>query len=428
MNQKKIMIWALGTISAGEITIAAKFIELLSPSLYDVVYLLTEHYENVLTDNVKRYALKPNEGKRLNQSVILHAIEEFKPDYFFLSDPYTAHFASSWTGFSFFEIKECGISIIGLDEYNCKEYKRKKDYYGGMLVSDRDLIDECDYILQNVPVNPIQKTDKPNVFRYSLIKKEDITVERKTDIRREVNEELGTDKNCKLLMLPVSSWESVNMNRLPILDGFIENIIELLLFYLSQVDSEDSLCLLHVGKQKISYHDQEKLQYRNIPSLDSEMYNKCIVASDVFFSFNAVSVSLSKAVLNNVPSILMLNEKVLNFDKLEETLNKLPEQYQKIAKRIHIVYPYYASTFGWHNFLKPVIEQNSYYELITKVPIFSFSKMKNAIRKALDNEDYGEKIAPYREQLLMLSDPNQIMNDIVNLEGQKEDEDETRNY
>lgn len=407
------MVWTLGTISAGEISIAVKFTQGLSEELFDVMYLLPKHYQNVLPENTKRFVLNTEDSKSVNQKKIQSIIDEFSPDFFFLSDPYTAHFASSWTGYSFTNIKEFNIPIIGLDEYDGKEFKRKKDYYGGMLVNDRDLIEECDYLLQDVPVNPMNNYADDRMWRYSLFCEEDIKISKKEQNRKFINKELGIDDDCKLIMLPVSSWESVNMNRLPILEGFIDNLLDLVLFYLDELKLNEKICLLHVGKQKVTYNPTGSIIYKNVSSMNSELYEKCIISSDVFMSFNAVSVSLSRAILNQVPSILMVNDKVLNFDLLEDTIKKLPDKYGEIVRRIHIAYPYYASTFGWKKFIKPIMENNDYYDLFTTVPVFSYSKMKEAISDALDANMYfqekSEKLNAYLKQLLELESPNEIM-------------------
>lgn len=100
INRKAILVWTMGTISAGEISIAVKFTEKLSAEEYDIVYLLPKHYKAVLPVNTKSITLDPSDDKNKNRSIIENVIHDFKPDYIFLSDPYTAHFASSWTGFS----------------------------------------------------------------------------------------------------------------------------------------------------------------------------------------------------------------------------------------------------------------------------------------------------------------------------------------
>jgi len=413
MNQKRLLVWTLGTISAGEISIAVKFTRSLSEEMFDVMYLIPEHYKNVLPPGTKCFTLDPEDNKHLNKEKITSLINDYSPDFFFLSDPYTAHFASAWTGYSYTDIKALGIPVIGLDEYDMKKFKRKKDYYGGKIVSDRDLIEECDYLLQDVPVNPLVEECDDRTFKYSLFEKADIDITNKKPVRQEVNETLGLDEDCKLIMLPVSTWESVNMHRFSILEGFIENLLELVLFYLDELKLRDKVCLLHVGKQKISYNSTGSVIYKNVKSMDSELYEKCIVSCDVFMSFNAVSVSLSRAILNRVPSVLMVNEKVLNFEMLEETVQKLPQKYGDIVRRIRIAYPFYASTFGWRKFINPIVENNDYYELFKTVPVFSFSKMKTAIAESLDYERYysdkTEKLDDYIRLLMQLESPDKIM-------------------
>jgi len=415
----RILIYAAGTISAGEITIASKFASGLDPNEHSTVYILPCHYEKVLDERAHKFLIDPKDGPQKNKSIIYSIVKNFNPDYILLADPYTCHFASSWSGINFDGFKTLGVSLIGLDEYNYASEQRRVDYYGGVVTRCRDILNECSYIIQDVPTNQ-NYSDAKNIWQYSLFSEEEMSgaaAGNKELLRRQLKDDLRIPERGKLVFLPVSAWEYVNMHRLPILEGFINELVMLVVHYVNEVCAD---CIfVHIGKYpaKVSC-DELQLEYLHFSSMNSETYNKIIDASDLFITFNTISVSLSRAVLHRIPSIAFVNEKMVDFVKLGNSLQKLPAWYQKIAESIQLAYPYSASTFGWREFLKPLFKNNKYFNLFIRAPVFSYSKAKEAIRTALCDPMsfavYNRGITEYIEQLLKLKSPAEIMKEICN--------------
>lgn len=422
MGKIKLLVYAVGTISAGEITIALGFTNRLDKKTYEITYMIPEHYSNLIPEDSLMILLDTKNNSSNNKQIILDFIENYNPNYILLADMYTAHFASSWTGINFDTIKSFGIPIIGLDEYGYYDNFRDKDYYGGLKTRSRDLINECEFIIQDIPINKIG-IQKQNVWGYSLYGKEQIDNKYHTsenfDKKNLFLKEMGISDDKKLVVIPTSTWEVINMHRLPILDGFLQNCIKLVINYVNYIYKD--AVIVHIGKEQISKWALDSsldygIEYINYPKLESQTYNRFIDMADLFITFNAVSVSLSRAVLNKVPAIAFYNPLVINYENLSESLGKLPNWYGKIANEIGIAYPFQASTFGWNQFLNPLIENNPYYDLFLRAPIFSFSKSIESIALGLNREKYNlkfmRKIDKYIEALARIKSPNEIMMEI----------------
>ncbi|MDF2520685.1 MAG: hypothetical protein K0R84_1313 [Clostridia bacterium] len=414
---RRIAVYAAGTISAGEITIASRFASQLSPEHYHVTYIIPRHYEKILPPSTDKLLLDPVDGAGINKRRILGFLNEYRPDFILLADPYTCHHASSWTGLSFDAVKAAGIPTIGLDEYNYRSTRASVDYYGGIKTRCRDLLSECDFSIQDVPVNLIEQKGE-NIWKFSLFDNNEILrflEEDKEKLKRQIKADLKMKQDEKLVFLAVSSWEHANMHRLPVLDGFIVNLSRLLLHYLEEVSPDCTF--IHVGQEALEPLEDSRIKYIHHTGIPSEEYNRLIDASDLFITFNLVSVTLSRAVLRETPAIVFQNDKIIDFSALQDTVKRMPDWYQHITKGIKIAYPFKASVFGWCSFLKPLLEKNSYFDLFSQVPVFSYSKAKKAIETVLYDEAYNrqyrDKLKLYLRQLEEIQSPDEIMDCMV---------------
>ncbi len=414
---KRLVVYAVGTISAGEITIASRFAGQLSAEKYEVVYVVPKHYEKILPNSTYKLFLEPKHGAAVNKKRILQFLTEHRPDFILLADPYTCHHASSWTGISFDTIKSMGIPTIGLDEYNYQSTRTAVDYYGGIKTRCRDLLGECDFGIQDVPVN-LMNNRAQNIWKFSLFNHEEIVSFinfEKDKLKAQVKDRLGMKQEDKLVFLAVSSWEYANMHRLPMLDGFIGNLSKLLMNYLNEVSPDCTF--IHVGQEALEPIKGSSIRYIHYTGIPSEEYNRLIDASDLLVTFNLVSVTLSRAVLRRTPAIVFQNDKIIDFSTLQDTLKKLPDWYQSITNDIQVAYPFKASIFGWCSFLKPLLEDNSYFDLFLQTPVFSYSKAKKAIETVLYDEayyrQYNERLELYLDELKDIQSPDEIMDCMI---------------
>ncbi len=410
----KIAFITLGTESAGEMTIALEFAVRLPADLFDIIFLVPRKFAFFFRDKRQRfnhYSLNPKKGKEKNREEILNFFKTQKPHMAVVSDPYTMEYAFSWSGFRFSHLKELGIPVVGVDEFEYPSTDYRIDYYGGLVKQLPPFIEQCDVILRNCPLN-VPRVTSQKIKNYSFIggnKK----LSRK--IRKTVRENLGIAEEEKMIFFATSIWEHMILNKIAPLATFLKWRPIIFENYLNLVKGK--VTLVHVGPDPFGVNTNrfKCLNLKNVAPLD---YEKYLLSSDLFITFNIVSVTLSKAVFGEVPSIVLQNDKVINFKKLQDRLTQMPGWYQDMANEVKKVFPFRTSSFGWHEFLKPVLRDNDYLNTFLRVPFFKMDEVVSSIGMLLFDSaaaaSLKEKQQLYVENMLRLPTPGKVIEEIIN--------------
>jgi hypothetical protein len=169
------------------------------------------------------------------------------------------------------------------------------------------------------------------------------------------------------------------------------------------------LTVVHLGPKKWKFPIQEPLYYYYVNSMKTEplLYFDTLHHADLFCGTNAVSVTLSTAVHFQTPSILLQNEKAIDFSSLGRVLPKMPQWYQEMARDIRKVGTFRMFPWGWYRFLEPVFERNPYTECFVTAPILKPKQTMNILRQYLTDEmsiqQLKDKQACYSETLKKLA-------------------------
>ncbi|EGD47000.1 hypothetical protein Cpap_1195 [Ruminiclostridium papyrosolvens DSM 2782] len=409
----KIVFVVLGEISAGELTIAYEFASRLLPNQFDSYFLIPEKNKSFLEDNgMKYFALSIWEDPERNKKNINKFLNNISPDYFIVSDVYTLEYSQAWTGLNYKSLQEYGVPIIGIDEYEYLSTDYNIDYYGGIVKAVPDLLDHCDYVLRNCPLNTVRPS-KPNVKYFSLCRN---NLSLNSIEKYKIRQELEIDDDEKVIFIPNSKWEMLNVHRLPALGVFQKSLPVLLSNYLCSVHGK--ITILHVGPEKWTGIEKSNVKYHNFNYLPPQIFNSYLLASDLFITTNVVSVTLSRAVFGTVPSIVFQNYKRIDFSKLKGRVNQMDDWYQKLAKDIKIAYPFRAGIFGWSNFLKPVLQDNGYVNTYVESPLFKVAETMEKLEQYLYDQESINKLKErqlnYIDNVLSLPGPDKIMSDIIN--------------
>lgn len=408
---KKIFVVVLSVISAGELTIASEFISKLSKDEYDCMFLTTSNFANYLSSKGFKYqTLDIKDEPDTNRQLALQTIENFGPDYFLISDVYTLEYAARYCGLTFEDLKQYKIPIIGVDEYEYPSTDYALDYYATAYTRITPLINACDFLIRDCPINKLKLADA-KTWQFSLFDKPYIA---NNERRESVRKALGIDADSKIIFFTYSYWEALNSRHVYSLKYLIKWIPTLLKEYIQAVG--EKITVIHVGYNKWTDIDETLIDYRHFQTLEPTRFDDYLYASDLYMTLNVASVTLSKAVYANIPSIVFQNKKIIKFDKLQEKLTKMPKWYQEMAKEIEVAYPFRASTLGWFKFLEYVLQNNSYTEAFVEAPLFKMSSAISLLKQYLYDKDainaLKEKQRKYIAELLELPSSNEIMNEI----------------
>lgn len=365
---KTIVCLVLSEESSGELTIAYEFIKHLQGA-YHIYFLISHRFEGFLdTRKVVYQSLDSDDSREVNQAIATSFFEKVNGDFLIVSDMFTMEYASAWSGIDYNYIRCLDIPIIGIDEYEYLYSDYRVDYYGNITKKLPPLIHRCDYVLKNCPISVSRLTDKEHVMSFKLCEAQ----LRCEDEVRELKVKLGISLHKPMIFLTVSRWEMQDMHRLKALRQFIMWREKILYHYLKELDRE--VVLVHVGDGKICEEHSSKIEYHHFSGLEPELFEAILRSSDLYLTYNRVSVTLTKAIYSQVPSIVLNNPKRIVFSKYEDKLKTYPMWYRKMAEEVKVVYPFKASVFGWEHFLEGVFEQNPYMDTFYVAPFMNMKK------------------------------------------------------
>lgn len=413
----KILILVLSELSSGELTIGYEFGTRLDRAKYDVKFLVNSKFKPYLENKGEFFlSLEIEDGAKKNKQIVNEYIENEGFEYIIISDVYTVEYSRLWSGVGMNMLKEFHIPILAIDEYEYLSTSCTPDYYGGKFEMLPHLLNECDYIIRNCPLNNEKYPDSKRIKYFSLYDKISSLEEKN---KKEIRARLGIGMEEKVIFLTSSSWESINFSKTPYLGNFIKNFPKIIYNYIKDLNTK--ITVIHVGPGRWTVDNN--IKYMNFIYCSPEDFDAYLFASDLFITTNIVSVTLTKAIYGNVPSIVLQNYKLINFDKLEHVLVKRPAWYQEVAREIGYIYPFRAGFFGWYHLLEKVLENNDYTETFGVAQLFNYKDVLEKLNAYLFNKEKISQLIvkqnEYIEKLGQLKNPTVIMDEIVTHEEER---------
>ena len=406
----KLMFMILGELSSGELTIADSFQKSLPRDNYDVHFILPKKHKMYVSDKeISFLYLDILEGREKNRSIVENYIKNILPSYIILCDAFTVEYSENWSGINLSFLKQYKVPIISLDEYEYSEAGYSIDYYGGINKKLKPLLDQCDYIVKNCPLT-MPRSKGEGYFRlFNHIKPlqfaEKIKIKNSIDLKEEE----------KIIFITTSYWETLNIYRIPALSMLIKWIPKILYNYIEMLN--EKVTVIHVGHGEWIERKSKNINYIHYKGLPSEEFEKYLLISDLYITTNIVSITLTKAILGNVPSLVFQNNKLIEFYKLTNRIKEMPLWYREMADEVKVVYPFKASVFGWSNFLTAVLKENPYVKTFEVASMFKVSEAVSALDNLLNNKDSIEKLKKQQidfiEKYYKVKDSFEVMEEII---------------
>lgn len=417
---KKILNIVLGEISTGELGIAISFVKQQSKEKYENYFIIPEDKVKILERNEEYqvFSISKEHSPTENQLRIKNYIKNGNFSLIILFDAFTLEYSQNWTGFNFSMLKDMGIPIASLDEYEYTKAGYKLDYYGIFIKRLPALLEQCDYVIKNCPLSiPQLGTDglfsgeKGNDFYYRVFHSLMIMDNDKREyIRRKY---IGSERqNKKMVFFTTSMWEVAGAYSFDCQNRLVTWLGVILHEYLKELNEE--IVLLHIGAERWVIQERDEfVDYIHYDSLPVDEFEALLQCADLFVTFNTVSITLSKAIMFGIPSLVLNNSKIIDFSRLEKVLKERPIWYQNMAEDVKKIYPFTASMFGWSNFLQVVLKGNPYIDSFQRIDMFNYNKTKDMLQKVLMNEELRssmkEKCAEFSKIYLEIYDAETIL-------------------
>lgn len=351
-----------------------------------------------------------SEDKIRNKKITDSLISEFKPDYIIASDVYTLWYSYQWSGLDYDIIRGYGIPFGSFDSYEFASTDYSQDYYGGYKMSLPNYMDQCDFAIRYCPLNKPVESVSAKIKFTPLFNKEIIPTPQEI---ADFNKKFRPTGEEKVIFMANSNWEELNVNRFPALSNMIGWVPKIIMNYLALL--EGKITIIHVGPQ--SWNEdiikKQDILYRQFNFITPKEFDAYVSCSDAVLSTNLISTTVVKAVFAGVPAVVVQNDKLINFSRLEKQLEKMPAWYQDMANNVKIVYPFRLFPFGWFSFLKPLLKDNPYMDTVIRTSLFQKSKSVGTLYKYLFDPKsrlaLKKKQKEYVKTILELPSPSEII-------------------
>ncbi len=408
---RNILLIALGELSTGELIIANEFTRNINEEKYRLDILIPRKRLGLIETykKGKKYFLTDENSWKENREIVKKIFENNKYELIIFFDVYTFEYAQKWTGIDIDFMINLNIPLASIDEYNYLSSDFKIDYYGLIVKKLPNLIDRMGFILRNCPLSmPSDQKRNPKEHFYQVLPENENCIKNIMTTR-----EKHAVKDEKLVFFTLSDWELNGAYSFVNHRFLMDSLLPIIYGYLK--DTNLKIHLIHVGANKWNFlkAQNENVRYTYFSGLPIEEFESLLAASDLYITYNLVSITLTKAIEFGVPSVVLNNDKILDFNKFKTKLKEKPLWYQKIANHIGIVYPFTASMFGWYYFLKPVMKNNIYMDTFYRLQTFKTAEVSRVLLDILNSgNSRKEKIQEYKEKKEMIPEPEEVLDNI----------------
>ncbi len=406
----KLLFIALGYLSKGEWTIAVEFARRLPPDQFKVCFITTrEGVAYVEQYQLEGLALQEH-AHEANGAALDHQVLSFRPDYLIAADVYTLEHSAHWSGINFQTLRKYDVPIVSFDQYEWSSTDYMVDFYGNIRRKFPPLIEMCDYLIRNCPLNKPQVVN-PKVALTSLYGWKRFEWRKSS---RDHTDQLATSKDEKVVFIANSKWEYLNVSKLMSLGQLMVWMPKLLHEYLAAL--RKPLTVIHVGPVGWDFVTADHIRYLHFKGLPSAQFEQCLFGADLFITTNLASVTLSKAVFAGVPAAVVQNPKMLDFRSFSNSMLCYPDWFKTIAQEIKVVYPFQVFPWGWFEFLKPVMKDNPYRDCFATLPLLERKKLIQTLERLLyDPEAIAElrgRQETYVNAMLDLPSPAEVFTSV----------------
>jgi hypothetical protein len=375
---KNVLILGMGHLSNGEITIAVETLRTCPDNGYNLLAISHEKgCKYIRSLGIDAQSLDFPDPKR-NAGEFLAIIKSFKPDCIICADVYTMDYASTWSGFDFEFLKTLGIPIGSFDQYEWESTDFTWDFMGVVPINiKKELITDCDFLIRPCPLNKTSKNTN-RIITCRLFGEEP---KKPSMTRKAWCDELGIDEDRKIIFTVNSGWEYIDITRSFELGRLMDWMPKIIYNLLKDLD--EPVTVVHVGPQAWSSEPDRKVTYKHFANLPARLYQETEKHTDLFCGTNAISITMSKVIHAQKPCILFQNLKTIDFNGLKTIMPKMPAWYRDMASHVKKAGTFRIFPWGWANFLKPVLSDNSYNDTFAVAPVFVPKESKQVLNKHL---------------------------------------------
>ena len=383
---RRVIFLALGHLSNGDVSIAADFARQLPPERFTVLFVTAPAAAPlVCASGLAVHALE-SQDPGTNLAEFDRIVAEFRPELVVAADAFTLEYSYAWSGLNIQLLRErYDFAVASFDQYDYPAADYLVDFYGGRRTRFPRLFEACDLVIRNCPLNRPAPAE-PGVLTTRMIGG---GTSPPPPVR-------GRDRR-PTVFLTNSHWEYHNAVHSPEMNQLMRAMPTLIHSHLAALGRP--LRIVHVGPVAWDFPIAAQIEYRQVPHLAPSDFHAQLTGADLFVTGNAVSVTLTQAVLAGVPSLVLGNDKILDLAKLKRA-GSAPGWLVEAAPGLKAAYPFRVFPWGWHSFLTPVLADNPYTDCFATANVFNRRQVLRALGDLFDDTETRIRLAGRQAELL----------------------------
>lgn len=398
-----LMFFALSTAGYGETVIGLSLARQLEPLGVRSHFVISPVSEQVLRrSGVPFTTIEPRMG-RLVRLLVDEDVRQFKPDAIVLADyyTYTGVFRERFGLDSWF-IEEYGVPILPIDIWEWDKTSCAVDMFEEDRPTDKKILD-MDVFLRPVPLAHPDREGRAYPFR---LWEGTERVTRRT--KRHLYETFGLGSRDRLVLLTIAPWQHMAEDKYLSSIGthVLRGVPRLLAHYLAQLP--DTTHFLIIGEVPPELAALPGSRVHALPPCSPARFTTMLGASDLVLSLNIGATTLGRAVLSDIPAVVLTNgfavPDAVAIGEVEAKLGGLTSGVRSWLGDMLPLHQMRMWPLGFWEFLEPILAGNPYTGAFTDLELLDEPAVVQGLERALYDPATRDRLAAGRAQYLSILD------------------------
>lgn len=398
-----LLFFAMSTAGYGETVIGTSLASQLRPLGVRSHFVISPVSEQVLRrSGMPSTVIEPRMG-RLARLLIDEAVREFKPDAIVLADYYTySGVFQNRFGLRPWLIDDYQLPVLPIDIWEWENTSFAVDMFEEDRPVDKRIL-EMDVFLRPVPLAHPERAGRAYPFR---LWEGSERVSRRT--KEHMRTTFGLGRKDRLVLLTVAPWQHLPEDRYLSSIGTqaLRGVPRLLAHYLRQLPETTHFLLVGEAPPELAALPAGRVHA--LPPCSPARFTTLLGASDLVLSLNIGATTLGRAVLSDLPAVVLTNRfAVPDAPAIEAAAAALGGLTGTVRGWLADMLPLHQMRMwplGFHAFLEPILTGNPYTAAFTDLELLDEPAVVQGIEQALYDAATRDRLAAARARYLAILD------------------------
>lgn len=210
--------------------------------------------------------------------------------------------------------------------------------------------------------------------------------------KAQVRENLGLKREWKVVLFCTAEWQHPNYESQGDSERRMATSMPMLVGdYLSRMGEQ--VHMVHVGPLALNIGEHLHGRYHWMPALSPESFANIVASADLLLSANISATTITKAMVSEVPTLVLQNSvSAESVEEAEEKMKNPPtERLRQWLNESMPLFPFALWPVGYHRLLEPLLQDNPYMSALEVVELLDEKAVEGALARLLFDEGHRAK-------------------------------------